>query len=649
MSTFAFVPRSVKRKKVEATTSAPRSASTSSPAHPHSQVSSTIPSAPSLAGAQIARGTPHLNGSNDGQDVKGTNRRDADKDASRAGAEDTFIKPSRPSDTTVGASKTPDAFDLVALVSLALSDYALWADVDLRRKIDWSSASADTAANTEEVTNGENAEATPRESHGYIPLAYLFRRSPVLRLVSTSSTLSNQPETAYVKALRTHASEDIDVRLIVSPEPSTTFWRKWTSVGTGYEIRKKNPTRIEHTKGEWGGLTVYMENIPIQHRSLPGIVRLVVALLSAPSDTLCARLARLQHISFPPHHKDRPGDIPVCKGFASVTLSHKTDVERLLKDWPWDTTPEALPTPKEQTPMEIDDDQSEAERKAARQFGLRAISKARWEALKAEYLLYRQQLVGELNQFQDAANEAAQRHGSSVSKEVTNTDERNVDHVNFRPAITSSSEEKASESQAYYPNMPQSVIRTCQTTAEEHTRAVQVPSSPSIHPGSRYPSGCLVFVRNVHPETNKTTLKTFFSQAWKLVMTHTGGGSENALDYIDYTKNLDTCHIRLSTPSHASHLVEYFTAHPIAQTSGLDAAGTAQDQPGSKPVEPELVLGKREGLYWDKVPEKVRKQAVEKALRLVRTGAEEGRKLRDEREVSEEEERGERKKRRRRK
>lgn len=34
-------------------------------------------------------------------------------------------------------------------------------------------------------------------------------------------------------------------------------------------------------------------------------------------------------------------------------------------------------------------------------------------------------------------------------------------------------------------------------------------------------------------------------------------------------------------------------------------------------VTPELVLGKREEVYWEKVPEKVRRQAVEKALKLL--------------------------------
>jgi hypothetical protein len=35
---------------------------------------------------------------------------------------------------------------------------------------------------------------------------------------------------------------------------------------------------------------------------------------------------------------------------------------------------------------------------------------------------------------------------------------------------------------------------------------------------------------------------------------------------------------------------------------------------------PELVLGKREEVYWEKVPEKIRKQAVDKALKLMGDG-----------------------------
>ena len=62
----------------------------------------------------------------------------------------------------------------------------------------------------------------------------------------------------------------------------------------------------------------------------------------------------------------------------------------------------------------------------------------------------------------------------------------------------------------------------------------------------------------------------------------------------------------------AEQLVRYFTEHPTIQTSGLDGQGTGCAT--SEAIVPELVLGRREELYWEKVPEKVRRQAVEKAL-----------------------------------
>ena len=58
----------------------------------------------------------------------------------------------------------------------------------------------------------------------------------------------------------------------------------------------------------------------------------------------------------------------------------------------------------------------------------------------------------------------------------------------------------------------------------------------------------------------------------------------------------------------------------------MDGAGSASSASpatsASSPtcaITPELVLGKREELYWEKVPEKVRRQAVEKALKLLST------------------------------
>ena len=76
------------------------------------------------------------------------------------------------------------------------------------------------------------------------------------------------------------------------------------------------------------------------------------------------------------------------------------------------------------------------------------------------------------------------------------------------------------------------------------------------------------------------------------------------------------CHLRLATPKDAQVLVSYFRDHKRTQSQGLDDIGAPTDtERGS--ITTELVVGKREELYWQKVPEKIRKQAVQKVLDLM--------------------------------
>jgi hypothetical protein len=46
--------------------------------------------------------------------------------------------------------------------------------------------------------------------------------------------------------------------------------------------------------------------------------------------------------------------------------------------------------------------------------------------------------------------------------------------------------------------------------------------------------------------------------------------------------------------------------------SGLDSNGSESSE--VQPIMTEIVLGTREEVYWDKIPEKLRRQAVEKTL-----------------------------------
>lgn len=192
----------------------------------------------------------------------------------------------------------------------------------------------------------------------------------------------------------------------------------------------------------------------------------------------------------------------------------------LLEQWPWDVP--------RKNPAELEESAEESQnanfqlRKDARKLGFRCLRKTKWEDLKAEYLLYRQQLVDEMNRYQD--------------EELDMRTRKVADTSTHRPSGAGANA---------------SALVASQNVAEEGVKRpmddlvqIQVEGPKSIHSGSKYPSGCLVFVRNLHPETNKTTLRTLFSRAWdedphsdEQGLTSAGGGS--GLDYLDYTKGMD--------------------------------------------------------------------------------------------------------------
>ena len=64
------------------------------------------------------------------------NRTKIDEHTSRS-VIDNETKPATAATSITGRKDVFDLEDLANLVCLALSDYAIWADVDLRRKIDW--------------------------------------------------------------------------------------------------------------------------------------------------------------------------------------------------------------------------------------------------------------------------------------------------------------------------------------------------------------------------------------------------------------------------------------------------------------------------------------------------------------------------------
>lgn len=180
---------------------------------------------------------------------------------------------------------------------------------------------------------------------------------------------------------------------------------------------------------------------------------------------------QVQNITLPAHHMDKEGVKPTPRGFGFVTLLHSQNVDDLLHNWPWVRSP-TEPSSKDA-----------AMAQEAQKFGFRTISKARWEELRDEYLAYRQELLQQIA-----------------------TEEEAVAQISV-PSQPSTSERREAA--------PPAAIPPVQT-----------------HVHSNYPIGCLVFVRNVQPETNKTTLRSLFTSA-------VGGGQE-MLDYVDYNKGMDS-------------------------------------------------------------------------------------------------------------
>ncbi|KAH9939959.1 hypothetical protein B0H21DRAFT_583441 [Amylocystis lapponica] len=420
--------------------------------------------------------------------------------------------------------------DCTLLLLLSLSEHTVWADPDLRRTI-----------------------ATGEE--GFIPLGYLLRRSPFLASVTPPPT-----ETVLVRSIRAHANAYLDVRMLVSA-PSRGAWYGTDSTSAdalgGYEVRRKDwENALQQSRNssrhEWEARTLYMENIPLQHRTIAGIHRLTSTLLSN-SSPLTAIPRVVQSILLPAHHQDKPDEHPKCKGFALVTLENTEHVELLLNKWPW--------SPRRTDLSDMGDTTLVHD---AIKFGFRTLSKARWDALKEEYLTHRQRLLDDIAHAEDEEHAYTNQYMDAQSQAA-----------------------------------PIAVAPT-----------LSLPPKPAFDLSAPYPPGCLVYVRNVHAETNKTTLRTLFSQAFSVQSTE-------GLDYVDFNKGMETCYLRLATPQQTALLIAFFESHPTAQLRGLDNAGTpVTSATQAKALVLEVVDGTREELYWTKVPEKVRRQAVERSFRL---------------------------------
>lgn len=215
------------------------------------------------------------------------------------------------------------------------------------------------------------------------------------------------------------------------------------------------------------------------------IYAFVASLLGLPSSGQ-ALSTGVQTITLPAHHLDRPGDVPKPKGFALVTFASEDDASRLVADWPWRPRRTDIP------PHDDESEETDAPVREAVKFGFRALPKARWDALKEEYLAHRQRLLDRI----------AQPGPEPEAEPVDPSYEVDSYHGRDRDQGWGNREH----------------------TAHEHA-----------DPDAPFPPGCLVYVRGVHPETNRTTLKALFAGR---------GFGPDALDYVDYSKGMGTVRTR---------------------------------------------------------------------------------------------------------
>ena len=172
---------------------------------------------------------------------------------------------------------------------------------------------------------------------------------------------------------------------------------------------------------------------------------------------------------FPPHHLAAQNRPSRCKGFAFIVLESPALVEILCQSYPWDTG----------NPSSV----SNADKEAIK-FGMRILPKVSWEKLKVEYLAYQQDLLSQITEEAGPLQVVAEK--------------RNI---------------------------------SSRFNSPDSGRTTSSPTETQVQP-SWFPQNCLVFVRNVHPDTNKTTLRKLFSDPLL--------SSKGVVDYVDFNKGLDT-------------------------------------------------------------------------------------------------------------
>ncbi|GAA5982846.1 hypothetical protein JCM10908_006808 [Rhodotorula pacifica] len=359
------------------------------------------------------------------------------------------------------------------------------------------------------------------------------------------------------------------------------------------------------------------------------------------------------------------------KGFAFVILRSSEDVDRTLSTYPWKAEPTRRDAQgdaddeEEAEDSRMDEPQPDADPRGkgkakkpkptpaekSKNAGMRALKYSRWLELKREYLAYRHdletlldaQLAGEMQRMRyppvkrDVPPHLIREHAHPARaplpppRQPADPQLQETPTQRQKRAASPSSpppeSEAAPATTVVVDNAPGSSAkrqkRASSPTAAFNARVkrlrtpspgIDLASDAALDVQGAYPEGCVLWIRNVHENSTRTTLKALFGA----LLDQLQEGSGKGVEFVDYEKGLDTCHLRFSAPALARVMHEHLSSSPslhLSQTiltpsaslspSSLAAATTAS----RRPLISTMLSGEEERRYWANVPEATRRVA----------------------------------------
>ncbi|GAA5977174.1 hypothetical protein JCM11641_003866 [Rhodosporidiobolus odoratus] len=352
------------------------------------------------------------------------------------------------------------------------------------------------------------------------------------------------------------------------------------------------------------------------------------------------------------------------KGYAFVVLAGKGEVERVLEQWRWETddgeavarevSPEAQSggAQDEEDELMQDGENGQAGKgkgkekvrttplERAKRSGMRALSYSGWLDLKREYLAYHRNLTtlleaqgsGELDRIRNPPKRDQPPHLAQQKQQRGNKRAASPSATAHSGGDNSKHPHHPSSDGHAHPPPPAKKPKSTPNPAPDELLsfsrrisklrtpppALDRDSSAALSVQGAYPEGCVLWLRNVHEKSTKTSLKALSGALLEQLQEGSGKGVE----FVDYEKGAGMCYLRLSSSSLSYILLDHLESTPslhLAQSSlspvsslspsALQAAETDL----RRPLIPSLLAGEQERRYWAAVPEPLRRKARENA------------------------------------